>query len=47
MAQIQKKIKKIKKSRLGLEKETLQKTLFTSVLTIAREISQKGQRERS
>ena len=45
MAQIQK--KKKKNGRLDLEKETLQKTLFTSVLTIAREISQKNQRERS
>ena len=32
---------KEKNGRPGLEKETLQKTLFTSVLTIAREIPQK------
>ena len=36
-----KKKKKKKNGRPGLEKETLQKTLFTSILTIAREIPQK------
>ena len=39
--------KKEKNGRPGLEKETLQKTLFTSVLTIAREIPQKNQRKKS
>ena len=39
--------KKEKNGRPGLEKETLQKKLFTSVLTIAREIPQKNQREKS
>ena len=38
MAQIQKKKKNV---RPGLEKNTLQKTFFTSVLTIAREIPKK------
>ena len=38
---------KEKNGRPGLEKETLQKTLFTSVLTIAREIPQKNQRKKS
>ena len=44
MAQIQ---KKKKKGSPGLEKETLQQTFFTSVLTKAREIPQKNQRENS
>ena len=39
MAQIQ---KKKKSERPGLKKETLQKALFTSVLTIARELPQKN-----
>ena len=44
MAQIQKKTK----GRPGLEKKTLYKTFFTSVLAIAREIpTKKNQRERS
>ena len=30
-----------------MEKETLQKTLFTSVLTIARELPQKNQQKKS
>ena len=48
MAQIQyEKKKKKKNGRPGLEKETLQKTLFTSVLTITREIPQKNQRRKS
>ena len=44
MAQIE---KKKKNGRPGLEKGTLQKTLFTSVLTITREIPQKNQRKKS
>ena len=39
MAQIQ---KKKKSERPGLKKETLQKALFTSVLTIARELPQEN-----
>ena len=35
------KYKKEKNVRAGLEKQTLQKTFFTSVLTIAREIQKK------
>ena len=34
--------KKEKNGMPGQEKDTLQKTLFTSVLTIAREITQKN-----
>ena len=39
--------KKAKNGRPGLEKKTLQKTFFTTVLTIAREIPQKNQKEKS
>ena len=39
--------KKKKNGRAGLEKDTLEKTFFTSLLTIAREIPQKYEREKS
>ena len=38
--------KKAKNGRPGLEKKTLQKTFFTTVLTIAREMPQKNQGEK-
>ena len=38
---------KEKDGKPGLEKETLQKELFTSVLIIARQLPQKNQREKS
>ena len=38
--------KKEKNGSSGLEKETLQKTLFASALTIAREVPHKNQREK-
>ena len=41
------KTKKEKTGRPGLEKKTLQKTFFTSVLIIARELPKKFQRENS
>ena len=38
---------KEKNDKPGLEKETLQKALFTSVLIVARQLPQKNQREKS
>ena len=40
-----KKKKKERNDRVGLEKQTVQKTLFTSVLTIAREMPKKIKRK--